>query len=221
LIINYTRRARAAITQRELDRSIGDELEQVPDIRYCSSTKTACARSSLVVNGPTANIVNTSPNELATQMKRIRSSQTWFGKPRSTGRASHPARATAARLGVSTKAVADRARSTSATRPPRLPSSTPGTAGYRFRVQLETRERNMRHDGAAWVPLGQPARRAAYRSRCRDIKLDRARPAFNRLHGKGQATCRRPRRLRRAGDATKMSTSCPCQEEPAEDRQVD
>src|SRR5205814_9869505 len=71
LIVNYTPKSARSITQRELELSIGNELENVPDIRYWFLDENGLRAISLVVTGIDSNIVNNVANELATQMKRI------------------------------------------------------------------------------------------------------------------------------------------------------
>ena len=71
LIINYTPKQDRNITQRELELSIGQELESVPDIRYWFLDENGLRAVSLVVTGADIGIVSNVANELATQMKRI------------------------------------------------------------------------------------------------------------------------------------------------------
>jgi multidrug efflux pump subunit AcrB len=71
LIINYTPKTERKITQRELELSISQELENVPDIRFWFLDENGLRAISLVVTGVDSNIVNNVANELATQMKRI------------------------------------------------------------------------------------------------------------------------------------------------------
>ena len=71
LIINYTRKRDRSVTQRELELSIGNELENVPDIRFWFLDENGLRAISLVVTGTEGAIVGNVAAELATQMKRI------------------------------------------------------------------------------------------------------------------------------------------------------
>ena len=70
LIINYTPKTERKITQRELELSIGNELDNVPDIRFWFLDENGLRAISLVVTGADSNIVGNVASELATQMKR-------------------------------------------------------------------------------------------------------------------------------------------------------
>src|SRR6187455_2607801 len=85
LIINYTPKDSRDITQRELEFSIGQELENVPDIRFWFLDENGLRAISLVVTGVDSNIVNNVASELATQMKRIPIVANVISEPRSTG----------------------------------------------------------------------------------------------------------------------------------------
>src|SRR6202044_4082190 len=71
LIINYTPKSSRKITQRELELSISQELENVPDIRFWFLDENGLRAISLVVTGADSNIVSNVASELANQMKRI------------------------------------------------------------------------------------------------------------------------------------------------------
>src|SRR5205814_670477 len=71
LIINYTGKTERDITQRHLELEIGQQLENVPDIRYWFLDENGLRAISLVVTGADSNIVSNVASELATQMKRI------------------------------------------------------------------------------------------------------------------------------------------------------
>src|SRR5947209_4937728 len=71
LIINYSPKGDRKITQRQLELEIGQELENVPDIRFWFLDENGLRAISLVVTGVDSNIVNNVASELATQMKRI------------------------------------------------------------------------------------------------------------------------------------------------------
>src|SRR4029077_6750855 len=104
LIINYTPKTERKITQRDLELEIGQELENVPDIRFWFLDENGLRAISLVVTGVDSNIVNNVASELATQMKRIPIvanviSETSLDRPELRIR---PRAELAARLGVST-----------------------------------------------------------------------------------------------------------------------
>src|SRR5438128_8488915 len=71
LIINYTPKGDRKITQRQLELEIGQELENVPDIRFWLLDENGLRAISLVVTGVGSNIGNNDASELATQMKSI------------------------------------------------------------------------------------------------------------------------------------------------------
>src|SRR6202012_4260694 len=64
LIINYTPKTERKITQRELELSIGHELENVPDIRFWFLDENGLRAISLVVTGAHSNIVSNVASEL-------------------------------------------------------------------------------------------------------------------------------------------------------------
>src|SRR5271163_586007 len=68
LIINYTPKTERKITQRELELSIGQELENIPDIRFWFLDENGLRAISLVATGAGSSKV---ASELALQMKRI------------------------------------------------------------------------------------------------------------------------------------------------------
>src|SRR6266851_3651327 len=112
LIINYTPKSTRSTTQRELERSIGNEMENVPDIRYWFLDENGLRAISLVVTGTDSNIVNNVANELATQMKRIPIisnvvSETSLDRPELR---IQPRADIAARLGVSTESLSQTVR---------------------------------------------------------------------------------------------------------------
>src|SRR6201990_422892 len=71
LIINYTPKTERKLTQRELELSISQELDNIPDIRFWFLDDQGNRAISLIVAGRDSNIVNNVARELATQMKRI------------------------------------------------------------------------------------------------------------------------------------------------------
>src|SRR5207249_3567304 len=112
LIINYTPKGDRKITQRQLELEIGQELENVPDIRFWFLDENGLRAISLVVTGVDSNIVNNVASELATQMKRIPIianviSETSLDRPELRIR---PRAELAARLGVSTESLSQTIR---------------------------------------------------------------------------------------------------------------
>ncbi|MGY4282933.1 multidrug efflux pump subunit AcrB [Bradyrhizobium sp. LM2.7] len=110
LIINYTPKDDRDITQRELEFSVSQELENIPDIRFWFLDENGLRAISLVVTGADANIVNNVASELATQMKRDsdhleRDLGNRAGTPRTAHRAAGRSRRAAGRL--DRKPVAD------------------------------------------------------------------------------------------------------------------
>ncbi|MGY4448698.1 multidrug efflux pump subunit AcrB [Bradyrhizobium sp. i1.3.1] len=142
LIINYTPKDSRDITQRELEFSISQELENVPDIRFWFLDENGLRAISLVVTGVDANIVNNVASELATQMKRIPTisnviSETTLERPELR---IEPRADLAARLGVSTESLSQtiRVEPPSAMSGPRSPSSTSATAWCRSAFSSRT-----------------------------------------------------------------------------------
>src|SRR5215211_3016951 len=112
LIINYTSKGDRKITQRQLELEIGQELENVPDIRFWFLDENGLRAIALVVTGVDSNIVNNVASELATQMKRIPIvanviSETSLDRPELRIR---PRAELAARLGVSTESLSQTIR---------------------------------------------------------------------------------------------------------------
>ncbi|MGY4317530.1 multidrug efflux pump subunit AcrB [Bradyrhizobium sp. JR3.5] len=225
LIINYTPKADRKITQRELELSIGKELDNVPDIRFWFLDENGLRAISLVVTGTDSNIVNNVASELATQMKRIPIianviSETALDRPELRIR---PRAELAARLGVSTrKPVADHPRRHHRRRRPgagqvrrrRPPGADPRPArGQRAQRPADA--------GAA----ARAARSARRTRRCAALCRRRhpARPGPDqhqplRPRAAGHRR-RRPRRQRRARGRHQADLRPACHEELAEGRE--
>src|SRR5438046_3280568 len=112
LIINYTPHTESKITQRQLELAIPNELENVPDLRFCYLDENGLRAISLVVTGADSNIVANVASELATQMKRIPLianviSETSLDRPELL---TQPRADLAARLGVSTESLSQTIR---------------------------------------------------------------------------------------------------------------
>ncbi|ABD86455.1 efflux RND transporter permease subunit [Rhodopseudomonas palustris] len=191
LIINYTPKGDRSITQRELELSIGKELEAVPDIRYWFLDENGLRAISLVVTGLDSNIVSNVAQELASQMKRIPIvanviSETSLDRPelRILPRAD-----LAARLGVSTEGLSETIRvATIGDVGPALAKFDAGDRLVPIRVQLEDgaradlqvleRLRVPTGGGRGGVPLSVVA----------DIRFDQGPTSINRYDRERQAT---------------------------------
>jgi multidrug efflux pump subunit AcrB len=215
LIINYTPKSTRSVTQRELERSIGDELEQVPDIRYWFLDENGLRAISLVVTGTDSNIVNNVANELATQMKRIPIisnvvSETSLDRPELR---IQPRADIAARLGVSTESLSQTVRvATIGDVGPALAKFDAGDRLVPIRVQLEDAARgNLRTLEQLRVPLGQHGEKGGVPlSVVADIKLDQGPTSINRYDRERQATVAADLVGSAAlGDATKMIDELP------------
>jgi multidrug efflux pump subunit AcrB len=193
LIINYTPKSTRSVTQRELELSIGNELENVPDIRYWFLDENGLRAISLVVTGTDSNIVNNVANELAAQMKRIPIisdvvSETSLDRPELR---IQPRADIAARLGVSTESLSQTVRvATIGDVGPALAKFDAGDRLVPIRVQLEDAARgNLRTLEQLRVPLGQHGEKGGVPlSVVADIKLDQGPTSINRYDRERQAT---------------------------------
>ena len=193
LIINYTPKADRKITQRELELSISNELENVPDIRYWFLDENGLRAISLVVTGVDSNIVNNVASELATQMKRIPIianviSETSLDRPELRIR---PRAELAARLGVSTESLSQTIRvATIGDVGPALAKFDAGDRQVPIRVQLEDNARgDLQMLQQLRVPLGQRGERGGVPlSVVADIQLDQGPTSINRYDRERQAT---------------------------------
>ena len=193
LIINYTPKKQRKITQRELELSIGKELENVPDIRYWFLDENGLRAVSLVVTGADCSIVGNVASELATQMKRIPLisdviSETSLDRPELR---IQPRADLAARLGVSTESLSQTIRvATIGDVGPALAKFDAGDRLVPIRVQLED---NARGDlpllEQLRVPLGEHGEKGGVPlSVVADIKLDQGPTSINRYDRERQAT---------------------------------
>jgi multidrug efflux pump subunit AcrB len=193
LIINYTPKSQRNITQRELELSISNELEQIPDIRYWFLDENGLRAISLVVTGVDSNIVNNVANELATQMKRIPIisnviAETSLERPELRV---EPRADIAARLGVSTESLSQTVRvATIGDVGPALAKFDAGDRLVPIRVQLEDAARgNLRMLEQLRVPLGEHGEKGGVPlSVVADIKLDQGPTSINRYDRERQAT---------------------------------
>ncbi|MCK1385809.1 efflux RND transporter permease subunit [Bradyrhizobium sp. 21] len=193
LIINYTPKDSRDITQRELEFSISQELENVPDIRFWFLDENGLRAIALVVTGADANIVNNVASELATQMKRIPTisnviSETTLERPELRV---EPRADLAARLGVSTESLSQTIRvATIGDVGPALAKFDVGDRLVPIRVQLEDAARgNLKTLEQLRVPLGEHGEKGGVPlSVIADVKLDQGPTSINRYDRERQAT---------------------------------
>src|SRR4051812_45246396 len=191
LIINYTPKHDRPITQRELELSISNELENVPDIRFWFLDENGLRAISLVVTGTDGGIVSNVAAELATQMKRIPIianviSETSLDRPELR---IQPRADLAARLGVSTESLSETIRvATIGDVGPALAKFDTGDRLVPIRVQLEDAARaDLAVLEQLRVPLGG-GRGGVPLSVVADIKLDQGPTSINRYDRERQAT---------------------------------
>jgi multidrug efflux pump subunit AcrB len=191
LIINYTPKRDRKITQRELELSISNELENVPDIRFWFLDENGLRAISLVVTGIDSNIVSNVAAELASQMKRIPIianviSETSLDRPELR---IHPRADLAVRLGVSTESLSETIRvATIGDVGPALAKFDAGDRLVPIRVQLEDAARaDLPILEQLRVPLGG-GRGGVPLSVVADIKLDQGPTSINRYDRERQAT---------------------------------
>jgi multidrug efflux pump subunit AcrB len=191
LIINYTPKTERKITQRELELSIGRELQNVPDIRFWFLDENGLRAISLVVTGADSNIVSNVASELGNQMKRIPLianviSETSLDRPELR---IQPRADLAARLGVSTDSLSETIRvATIGDVGPALAKFDTGGRQVPIRVQLEDTARgDLQTLEQLRVPLGG-GRGGVPLSVVADIKLDQGPTSINRYDRERQAT---------------------------------
>ncbi len=191
LIINYTPKSERKITQRALELAIGQELQNVPDIRFWFLDENGLRAISLVVTGVDSNIVNNVASELANQMKRIPLianviSETSLDRPELR---IQPRADLAARLGVSTESLSETIRvATIGDVGPALAKFDAGDRQVPIRVQLEDGARgDLQVLEQLRVPLGG-GRGGVPLSVVADIKLDQGPTSINRYDRERQAT---------------------------------
>jgi multidrug efflux pump subunit AcrB len=191
LIVNYTPKQERRITQRELELSIGNELENVPDIRFWFLDENGLRAISLVVTGAESSIVSNVAAELATQMKRIPqianvTPETSLERPELR---IQPRADLAARLGVSTESLSETVRvATIGDVGPALAKFDAGDRLVPIRVQLEDAARaDLPMLEQLRVPLGG-GRGGVPLSVVADIRLDQGPTSINRYDRERQAT---------------------------------
>ena len=193
VIINYTPKTERKITQRELELSIGHELDNVPDIRFWFLDDQGNRAISLTVLGADSNIVNNVASELATQMKRLPLvanvvSETALDRPELRIR---PRLDLAARLGVSTESLSQTIRvATIGDVGPALAKYDAGNRLVPIRAQLEDSARaDLKTLEQLRVPLGEHGEKGGVPlSVVADIKLDQGPTSISRFDRQRQAT---------------------------------
>jgi hydrophobe/amphiphile efflux-1 (HAE1) family protein len=193
LIINYTPKTERKISQRELELAIGQELDNVPDVRFWFLDDQGNRAISLIVAGADSNIVNNVASELANQMKRIPElanvvSETSLERPELR---IHPRADLAARLGVTTDSLSQTVRvATIGDVGPALAKFDAGNRLVPIRAQLEDSARsNFRTLQQLRVPLGQHGEKGGVPlSVVADIKLDQGPTSIDRFDRQRQAT---------------------------------
>jgi multidrug efflux pump subunit AcrB len=213
LIINYTPKHDRGVTQRELELSIGQELESIPDIRYWFLDENGLRAVALVVTGPDIGIVGNVANELATQMKRIPllaniTPETSLDRPELR---IQPRADLAARLGVSTEQLSQTIRvATIGDVGPALAKFDAGDRQVPIRVQLEDSARaDLKMLEQMQVPIGG-GRGHVPLSVVADIRLDQGPTSINRYDRQRQATVAADLVGTAAlGDATRMIHELP------------
>jgi multidrug efflux pump subunit AcrB len=191
LIINYTPKTARKITQRELELSIGKDLQNVPDIRFWFLDENGLRAISLVVTGADSNIVSNVASELGNQMKRIPLianviSETSLDRPELR---IQPRADLAARLGVSTESLSETIRvATIGDVGQALAKFDTGDRQIPIRVQLEDTARgDLQTLEQLRVPLGG-GHGGVPLSVVADIKLDQGPTSINRYDRERQAT---------------------------------
>src|ERR1700758_1691872 len=192
-ILNNKPKTERKISQRELELSISQQLDNVPDIRFWFLDENGLRAISLVVTGIDSNIVNEVANELAIQMKRIPiisnvTPETALERPELRVQ---PRADLAARLGVSTESLSQTVRvATIGDVGPALAKFDAGDRLVPIRVQLEDSARgNLRTLEQLRVPLGERGEKGGVPlSVVADIKLDQGPTSINRYDRERQAT---------------------------------
>jgi len=193
LIINYTPKTERKISQRELELSIGQELDNIPDVRFWFLDDQGNRAISLIVAGADSKIVNNYASELAIQMKRIPElanvvSETSVERPELR---IHPRADLAARLGVTTESLSQTIRvATIGDVGPALAKFDAGNRLVPIRVQLEDSARaNFRTLQQLRVPLGEHGEKGGVPlSVVADVKLDQGPTSIDRFDRQRQAT---------------------------------
>jgi multidrug efflux pump subunit AcrB len=191
LIINYTPKKQRSIKQHDLELQIGQDLSNIPDIRYWFLDENGLRAIALFVTGADSRMVDNVADELAEQMQRIPlisdvTAATSLERPELRV---HPQSDLATRLGVSTDSLAETIRvATIGDFNPALAKFDAGDREVPIRVQLDDTARTDRRvleqlrvplpGGRGSVPLSAIA----------DIQLDQGPTSINRYNRDRQAT---------------------------------
>jgi multidrug efflux pump subunit AcrB len=193
VIVNYTPKTQRSLTQRELENSISQDLDNLPDIRFWFLDDQGNRAISLIVAGGDSNIVNNVASELATQMKRIPLianvvSETSLDRPELRIR---PRADLAARLGVTTETLSKTIRvATIGDVGPALAKFDAGDRLVPIRVQLEDSSRgNIRALEQLRVPIGgENSKEGVPLTVVADVRLDQGPTSIDRYDRQRQAT---------------------------------
>lgn len=189
-VINYTPKSERSISQRDLERLIGEDLALVPDIRYWFLDENGQRGVSLVVTGADSAIVANVAAELANQMRRLPEvanvvSAAALDRPELR---IVPRMELAARLGISTESLSETIRiATIGDVGPALARFDAGDRVVPIRVQLED---SARADRQALERLRVPMGRGGGipLSAIADIQLDQGPNSIDRYDRERQAS---------------------------------
>ena len=190
LIINYKPKSERTITQRDLELSIGRELDGVPDIRYWFTDENGLRAISLVVTGGDGMTVVNVASELANEMKTIPlvenvTTDMSLDRPELRIR---PRTDLSARLGVPTESLAETIRvATIGDVGPALARFNAGDRLVPIRVQLEANARaDQQMIEQLRVPMGRGG--GVPLSTIADIQFYQGPTSINRYDRERQAT---------------------------------
>jgi hydrophobe/amphiphile efflux-1 (HAE1) family protein len=191
MIISYTPKTERTPTQKELELSIGRELDNIPDIRYWFVDENGLRAITLFVTGVASQTVGNVANELASQMRRIPLlanvvSGTALDRPELR---ILPRTDLSVRLGVSTESLGETIRvATIGDVGPALAKFDAGDRLVPIRVQLEDSARtNLQMLEQLRVPLGRGGA-AVPLSAIAEIRLGQGPTSINRYDRERQAT---------------------------------
>jgi hydrophobe/amphiphile efflux-1 (HAE1) family protein len=190
LVINYTPKSERKIKQRDLEKLIGEDLSNIPDIRYWFLDENGARGVSLVVTGTDSATVGNVAAELANQMRRLPEvanvvSAGALDRPELRIR---PHMELAAKLGISTESLSETIRiATIGDVGPALAKFDAGDRSVPIRVLLED---TARADRATLEQLRVPMGRGGGipLSAIADIQLDQGPNSINRYDRERQAT---------------------------------
>ena len=191
LVINYTPKSERSVSQHELERIIGLELSDIPDIRYWFRDENGLRAISLYVTGADSRLVSNVASELVDQMRRIPlisnvTAATSLDRPELRV---HPYTDLSTRLGISTESLAETMRvATIGDFGPALAKLDTGERLVPIRVQLEE---TARADAQVLEQLRVPlpmGRGSVPLTAIADVRLDQGPTSINRYNRERQAT---------------------------------